>query len=470
VGVTGLTLDKDLLQYALVGDVADVRVTGDITVECRVRFASTPTSGNKMYLVAKGDVGDDRRCYRLYLENHAVDGLRFVFQVEVGSGDDSNYIQPMANYSVATGVWYTVRGSIDVSESTGNLFVNGADETSSVITSGSGATINSDSVPLLFGAIWDSGETTDFLDGTIDSVVIAEVYTPVVTNRATVEPLSDYLSSMAGLWSLNSEDGIALEDEINDNRAVLQPPGPGATFNDVQTEYVDCGTDSSLEITGDLSIGFWLWIDTVGTGQKSVVAKWDRAANSSKGYNALVFLDGSTHGKLVFVATNGSGTTRVANKYDFTHASIKRWMHVIMSRRSSDGDAKIFVDGVEKTWDTVSESAGAIAAASGTEFVLGASLNSGAAERYYDGMMAHVRVYDSFISTESEARAEMEAKVSAHASLVEEWTMDGDLLATESSNNDGAQQSGTIDFTWDRPVLGDGFPWARCPWVMPVVG
>jgi hypothetical protein len=55
-------------------------------------------------------------------------------------------------------------------------------------------------------------------------------------------------------------------------------------FNFIGTDYIDCGSDSSLDITGTLSISAWVKFDTLSVNHQTILAKRGAAEDSSANY------------------------------------------------------------------------------------------------------------------------------------------------------------------------------------------
>ena len=176
-------------------------------------------------ILSKWDTGADKRSYQLALNNTG--GVyTYRFTVETGTGDYSNYFQPYATMAGAPptdGTWVTIRGTADLSERTGKVFIDRVDETDGITDVGTGTTINNEDAPFLVGAVMNSGTPGNFLDGVVDAVVVAATYTATHSEPLNTQPTTTYLTGMAGLWNFNGSSYADSMPAGNDLTGVNSP-------------------------------------------------------------------------------------------------------------------------------------------------------------------------------------------------------------------------------------------------------
>ena len=140
-------------------------------------------------------------------------------------------------------------------------------------------------------------------------------------------------------------------------------------------DYVDCGTSSSLEISGDVSISAWVYI-TAGSLYHGIVSKRD-----SGGTNYQFYTDNSAIPKLRFY--DGSTTTSSTGT-----VSLNIWHHVAITVDSGVTNGTTFyIDGVASgtgTWTITSDDA---------NLIIGA-IDSGSIGSVLTGNIDHVAVFD----------------------------------------------------------------------------
>jgi len=204
-------------QYASAGNPAELQITGDLTLECRVKFTSLPSSGS-MALIGKVDNTADKFCYRLWAYHSAGTGHRIYMAADTGNGDDANRTRAYVAWSPVVDTWYTIRGSIDLSTSVTKIFLDGSDTSATADNQNPGTVaINNEDAPLTIGAWMDGGSPVNFLDGVIDAVVVAATYTATASEPLNVTPSTTYISNMAGLWNFNGSsyaDGMPAGNDL----------------------------------------------------------------------------------------------------------------------------------------------------------------------------------------------------------------------------------------------------------------
>jgi len=170
--------------------------------------------------------------------------------------------------------------------------------------------------------------------------------------------------------------------------------GGGAGFEnnyslefDGTDDYVECGTNSSLQITAALTISCWFNTDNTDDRQGLVVY-------SNGGSGPYILTYGVTNGKIEFWQT-GSGVNAVS---DSTLAA-DTWHHVVVTREGSSGDwdIKIYLDG---SLDSTTEAVSVDASINGTCVIGRLGSHSG---YYYDGHIDEVGIWNAVLDADNVA-------------------------------------------------------------------
>jgi len=151
--------------------------------------------------------------------------------------------------------------------------------------------------------------------------------------------------NLVSYWKLDESSGNAADsvgsNTLTNNNSTAYATGKinnGADFENSSSQYLSIadGTQSGLDITGDLSISFW-WKPESHTGFTWLVSKYLIAGNQ-RSYG--VYYD--TGNTLYFVFSN-NGTATSGAGYSFT-PSDGTWYHIVIAYNSS-GVQTIYVNG-----------------------------------------------------------------------------------------------------------------------------
>ncbi|MCD4830861.1 MAG: prepilin-type N-terminal cleavage/methylation domain-containing protein [Anaerohalosphaeraceae bacterium] len=218
---------------------------------------------------------------------------------------------------------------------------------------------------------------TNFTNSTAlgsDKTVLADVY--VESNIAAI-------CNLVGHWKMDDGSGssTAADSSGNGNNGTLVGINPatdwvtgiidGALYFDGWRDYVDCGRDSSLDITGDITIALWLRADS-----------FNRTCDifTKGGRNVSYSLWLHRTGRVIFELNNSNLVSGAGSEL-----SIGKWHHIAAVR---DGTTrKIYIDGQEDVSGTYAPAIGT------TTGVLTISRIAS-----FDGRMDDVRLYNTALS------------------------------------------------------------------------
>lgn len=188
-------------------------------------------------------------------------------------------------------------------------------------------------------------------------------------------------------------------------------------------------TDSvSLSITDDISIEAYINLEQLPStvaAQFTIVSKYDTGANK-RAYN--FFID-SASDKLRF-SVSDDGTIGAGHTITYTTATafvaddLATWIHVAVTHDISSETCVFYIDG---SADAPTVSAGSIGASmydGNNNLSLGALLNSSVAERFFDGKMDEIRIWND-IRSGAEVAANYQAELTgAESGLAAYWNFD----------------------------------------------
>ncbi len=210
----------------------------------------------------------------------------------------------------------------------------------------------------------------------------AETITIIVNDVDNAPPTSN---GEAGVWAFDEMSGSSTQDlSANNNTGWLQGPAwcagvnGGALNFDGLNDYVTCGTDSTLDITGSLTIAAWISPRTMGgSGYGRIVDK----GTSSTGFT--LFLDKSS-GTIAYAIYGGKVVRPRSGS-----VQLNIWQHVVVTYDNSTHILDFYIDGAMV--DSVSYTTPPLSAAA-SPLIIG--MRSYDSSRAFDGCIDDVHVYD----------------------------------------------------------------------------
>ena len=147
-------------------------------------------------------------------------------------------------------------------------------------------------------------------------------------------------------------------------------------------DRADCGKGSSFDLGDMLTIKVWIWVDSTGSGYRSVTGNYNSPAT-----RAQYLLDVNNSRNYRFVSESSGGNFAV------TSAGIipnEAWTHLVATRESATGTVKLYMNGAQddNTGTSVANKIGAFADCGNTALGRAGSYDGS----YFKGRMALVEV------------------------------------------------------------------------------
>jgi MSHA biogenesis protein MshQ len=227
------------------------------------------------------------------------------------------------------------------------------------------------------------------VSSTEDTVLFMYFGNSEATNQE--DPEGTWGSNYLMVQHLDETTGIHFDSTRNDNdgRAEMgtnqdvQGSIYGADGFDGLDNYVNCGNDTSLDITGSMTVEAWAVSDG-GTGPNRILAK------DMTGVPGKFILWRNPQGDLAFIVADSGDTWYRAQGNNVTNGV---WMHVVGVYDADNQQVRLYQDGVQ-----VVAVPGPLSSASNTETVtIGASDNN---EHNWNGIIDEVRISDVARSAE----------------------------------------------------------------------
>lgn len=184
--------------------------------------------------------------------------------------------------------------------------------------------------------------------------------------------------------SLESNTGTSIRDTSTVHATGYI--GGALTFDDGSTDYIDCGDDSSIDLTGPMTISAWIYKTSYGTND-CIISKGE--TGSDDGY--VVYFNGASN--IAFGTINGGVAVTSNNPI-----SANTWHHVVFTYDGTPTwfHLHIWVDGTEEItyhgntfagFDSTSES-----------LKIGAYSDDGVVSKYFNGLIDDLRIYSRKLS------------------------------------------------------------------------
>lgn len=224
-------------------------------------------------------------------------------------------------------------------------------------------------------------------------------------------------------------------------------------LSSTQYAYIADGSQTGLDITGDLTIEFWLKIEQLPSTPASafsIVTKYDTGANQ-RAY--MVEAHGVDDKLRLYTADQGAGggenSVTVLNNTALAGGDIGVWKQFAVTFDISDESGIWYVNGSPVSTSSIG-TMGATLHNSTAAFAIGARYNSGSAVNFADSMIDEVRVYNVIRTPEEIAAYYKQGIAPTTTGLVGYWKLENNYL-DETSNDNDLTASGSPVFSTDVP-------------------
>jgi PKD repeat protein len=202
--------------------------------------------------------------------------------------------------------------------------------------------------------------------------------------KSDENPINNRNSSLVSYWKFDEGSGNTVYDSESGNDGTIYSAvwtsgisGSALSFNGADNCYVNCGSDSSLNLVDGITISVWVKLDVLKNIQDIVFRS---TSSPYKGYALEVRPD-----RVLFLI-QGSSAAKVKNY----NIPIDTWTHIAVSRPSG-GKYSIYINGVDETTWSFDYSPASV----NTRFIIGGSAGTGGWKgRGFDGVIDEVRIYD----------------------------------------------------------------------------
>ena len=290
--------------------IGELTTATDITISCWVKINSTQSGNPRFFTLSESSYPGTNGVTLLALYNSSLNQFYFSF------GTGVQYIS--SSFSQPTNTWHSI--IITYGASAGQVYLNGV----SVGLSVPASTLNLTNALKLNSNNTLDGELSNvsIFNSRLSSSQIAAVYNNGVPNDiSSLSPTAWYKLNASEIFNSTSTEWSI------DNNAYPSVYNSSLNF-DGSNDSVDCGNDSSLDITGALSISFWIYGET-NLAHKGIVSKCPNSGSIPT--VAQYHIQYQTNNTLRFVLRNfdlytGQETTGTVPTVD-----LNTWQHITMT-------------------------------------------------------------------------------------------------------------------------------------------
>ncbi|MBI4009945.1 MAG: hypothetical protein HY361_02000 [Candidatus Aenigmarchaeota archaeon] len=214
-----------------------------------------------------------------------------------------------------------------------------------------------------------TAEVFSVVDSFGNSVTISNDGTQSITSmRVTLDGSNVDDPSLVAYWSFNDGSGTTAKDSGGNNDGTLMNSTSATCFINgacpewvegrhgfaldfSRGDYVNAGNDSSLKITGDLSIEAWVRINSSDiTGNPAIVSKWAGSVPNQRAYSIGFNLSDAITFAISKDGTFIGGASIINSTATF--AGGPNWYHFVGTYKSvTDGTSKmnLYINGIKAT-------------------------------------------------------------------------------------------------------------------------
>jgi Concanavalin A-like lectin/glucanases superfamily len=189
-------------QYLSAGDTSSLSLTGTVTLECWVRFESTPSNGVLMPILTKWENATDQD-YAMWLFN---DGGTLKIQAQISQNGNGTYDGARWNWTPTVDTWYHLALTItpaNASATTFELFIDASSQgNGTMFSSDNASSIHNGNSAFYIGRDSVNG---GYFDGQIDDVrVWDDIRTgSEITNNRSIRLIGNE-SNLVAYWTFDS--------------------------------------------------------------------------------------------------------------------------------------------------------------------------------------------------------------------------------------------------------------------------
>ena len=218
-------------------------------------------------------------------------------------------------------------------------------------------------------------------------------------SSSSAQTVSAPTNGLVGYWNFDEGSGTAANDSsgnsntgtLTNNPTWTQGKVGGAILFDGLDDYVDVGTRSSLNLSGEVTISAWVKDIKTSGASRSILGD---TSNAGAAAQYLLSRDNSNVPKIAVQWGNTAGKPGVVTKSN-TGMTKDVFYHVVMIRQGSAGawTGSVYINGVLDASTATSTDPSVQ-----NRFAIGRK--GGSSSEYWNGVIDEVRIYNRALSTD----------------------------------------------------------------------
>jgi len=361
-----LSFNRTNSNYVNLGSNSSIELTGPITLSAWVYITSAAQAG-KLPRIISNLTGSNYNGFELLV--HDTNPVSGVAYLQVGN---NGTLQTVADTTaLAVNQWVFLTATYDPLSGTAKFYHNGA--LVSTATGWGATAIGSSSEPVDIGT-WPGDITSNYsFPGYIDDV---RIYNSALSDAAVLNLYNNV--NLAASYNFDEGGGTtAIDSSGNGNTGAIDganyasnspfQSGYSLSFNQADSNYVDLGDSSSIELTGSITLGAWVYITSSAQSGYFPVIISNLTNSNYNGFELLVHDSSGAAPGAVYLQVGNGGTLQTV--YDTTALPVNQWVFVTATYNASTGTATFYHNGTSvstASWGTTAIGASTEPVAIGT--------------------------------------------------------------------------------------------------------
>jgi len=272
-------------------------------------------------------------------------------------------------------------------------------------------------------------------DGTTVTGASAEYCIPGDTAQCDPPVLELKMDEKTGVTTYDTS-GNGNDGTLTDGPTWTRGKYGSAVRFDGSDDYIDAGTDSSLDIAGELTLSAWINPSLITGDNRGILGKGKASGADNQNYR--IYIDGSTTHLFFVAGASGSGESENSN----VDIPINEWTFINVTVDETANEVRFYINGILRSTNSFT----ATMTATTEPLIIGEETEDAPAHKnWFNGLIDDVRIYN-YVRTPAQIAWDYN-----RGGPVGHWKFDecqGSTIHDESGNgNDGTLSLGASGVT-----------------------